>query len=169
AEAIGASRLMARDVLVRPVVHERYREQTLGASAGGEMGGGRRHDVATPRVLDRDLNSELIADIPQQSRLGQSTHSRYLQIDRARATLTNRTQESRQVRHDLVVYHRQRRALPDLDALLHRGARLFQIEPRQRLHGAGGEQGIIESPAAVGICNDEILWPGRLDDLAHTE
>ena len=52
-DAAPRPRLVATDVLERPVVHVRGREQRTGRHPGREVGDGGRDDVAAPGILDR--------------------------------------------------------------------------------------------------------------------
>ena len=65
----------------------------------------RGHDIAAPRVLNRDLESQFLTKVPQQLGLGQSAYLGDLQIHAACTTVANRTQKGRHVIDHLVVHH----------------------------------------------------------------
>ena len=130
------------------------------------MCGGGRHDVAAPGVLDGDLDAEVLGEIAHQLGLGEPTHLADLEVEGSSATLAHRTQHRRNVVHDLVVHHRQRRALAHFDALLHRRAGLLEVEPRQVLHQPRGDDRVVQPPTTVRISDHEVVIASCLDHLA---
>ena len=111
-----------------------------------------------------DPQTECDGEIPHQLRLRQTADLRDLEVERLERLRLVRTQERLDVVDALVEDHRQRRPLTHDEALLEGGARLLEEDTLETVQCTGGDHGVLQPPAAVGVGDHQVVGPCRLDD-----
>ena len=79
-----------------------------------------------------------------------------------------RAQERTRVGDHLVEHHGQRRALPHVEALLERRAGLLEEDAVEAVEQARRDDGVLQTPAAVGVGDHNVLVRRRSEYGPHT-
>ena len=165
--AVDAARLVARDVVERPVVHEARHQQLrpgFVVAARWRDGGGR--EVAAPAVLDREAQPELAArgrasaspcvSPPTRpslrliaSHAGRARSSAWTSVMTSSSTIGS-VVRSRTIRHSSSV-----------------GQGCSKSTRSRPFERARGDRRVLQAPAAVGVGDDHVAVLGRLQHRPH--
>src|SRR5689334_15324887 len=155
--------LVPRDMLVRPVVHERHREERTRPRARRKVRDRGRYEIAAPGVLDRDREAERVGQVAHLAGPGEAADLRDLQVERLHRPGVVCAHERRDVGDALVEDEREGRALAHVAARLERRAGLLDVDAVEAGQHAHGGYALLGRVAPVRVGDDDVLGaaPGQ--------
>src|SRR5689334_3538141 len=149
--------LVPRDMLVRPVVHERHREERTCPRARRKMRDGSRYEIAAPGVLDRDREAERVGEVAHLAGFGETADLRDLEIERFHRPCLVGAHERGDVGDALVENEGEGRALAHVAACLERRARLLHVDAVEAGQHPDGGHALLRRVAAVRVGDDDVV------------